>query len=168
MIRVFGLSDFKVQGFSAVLGFRWLGLGAFGFRGRRRLKPETLAMEKQQKRSKTLSPINSDRNLFSVSNPKPSTRNPKPSTTNSHELKLMINTSLMLGYIAARNTERIRASSAGCAVLNTADDLNPWHYLKDPKLWELWYIPYYGKCRIHIINRMSWIQSLNPVIVGSG
>ena len=22
------------------------------------------------------------------------------------------------------------------------------HYLKDPKLWELWYIPYYGSCRI--------------------
>ena len=27
------------------------------------------------------------------------------------------------------------------------------HYLKDPKLWELWYIPYYGSCRIYIINR---------------
>ena len=26
------------------------------------------------------------------------------------------------------------------------------HYLKDPKLWELWYIPYYGSCRIYIIN----------------
>ena len=22
------------------------------------------------------------------------------------------------------------------------------HYLKDPKLWELWYLPHYGKCRI--------------------
>ena len=22
------------------------------------------------------------------------------------------------------------------------------HYLKDPRLWELWYIPYYGSCRI--------------------
>ena len=29
------------------------------------------------------------------------------------------------------------------------------HYLKDPKLWELWYIPYYGSCRIHIINRAA-------------
>ena len=28
------------------------------------------------------------------------------------------------------------------------------HYLKDPKLWELWYIPYYGSCRILSINRM--------------
>ena len=29
------------------------------------------------------------------------------------------------------------------------------HYLKDPELWELWYIPYYGICRIYIINRES-------------
>ena len=29
------------------------------------------------------------------------------------------------------------------------------HYLKDPKLWELWYIPYYGSCRILSINRTS-------------
>ena len=27
------------------------------------------------------------------------------------------------------------------------------HYLKDPKLWELWYIPYYGSCRILSISR---------------
>ena len=27
------------------------------------------------------------------------------------------------------------------------------HYLKDPKLWELWYIPYYGYGRICIIHR---------------
>ena len=27
------------------------------------------------------------------------------------------------------------------------------HYLQDPKLWELWYLPYYGQCRIYIINR---------------
>ena len=26
---------------------------------------------------------------------------------------------------------------------------------KDPKLWELWYIPYYGSCRILSINRSS-------------
>ena len=30
------------------------------------------------------------------------------------------------------------------------------HYSKGPKLWELWYIPYYGQCRIHIINRRVW------------
>ena len=29
------------------------------------------------------------------------------------------------------------------------------HDLKDPKLWELWYIPYYGSCRILSINRIS-------------
>ena len=26
---------------------------------------------------------------------------------------------------------------------------------KDPKLWELWYIPYYGSCRILSINRID-------------
>ena len=29
------------------------------------------------------------------------------------------------------------------------------HDLKDPKLWELWYIPYYGSCRILSINRSA-------------
>ena len=29
------------------------------------------------------------------------------------------------------------------------------HYPKDPKLWELWDIPYYGSCRILIINRRN-------------
>ena len=29
------------------------------------------------------------------------------------------------------------------------------HYLKDPKLWELWYVPYYGSCRILSINRST-------------
>ena len=29
------------------------------------------------------------------------------------------------------------------------------HYLKEPKLWELWYIPYNGSCRILSINR-TW------------
>ena len=28
------------------------------------------------------------------------------------------------------------------------------HDPKDPKLWELWYIPYYGSCRILSINRI--------------
>ena len=35
---------------------------------------------------------------------------------------------------------------------HSVDDINP-AYLKDPKLWEFWYIPYYGSCRIYIINR---------------
>ena len=29
------------------------------------------------------------------------------------------------------------------------------HDPKDPKLWELWYIPYYGSCRILSIHRMD-------------
>ena len=29
------------------------------------------------------------------------------------------------------------------------------HDPKDPKLWELWYIPYYGSCRILSINSME-------------
>ena len=29
------------------------------------------------------------------------------------------------------------------------------HDPKDPKLWELWYIPSYGSCRILSINRME-------------
>ena len=29
------------------------------------------------------------------------------------------------------------------------------HYFKYPKLWELWYIPYYGSCRILSINRSN-------------
>ena len=28
-------------------------------------------------------------------------------------------------------------------------------YLKDPKLWELWYIPDSGSCRMSIISRSS-------------
>ena len=28
------------------------------------------------------------------------------------------------------------------------------HDPKDPKLWELWYIPYYGSCRILSISRI--------------
>ena len=30
------------------------------------------------------------------------------------------------------------------------------HDLKGLKLWELWYIPYYGQCRTYIINRRSF------------
>ena len=25
-------------------------------------------------------------------------------------------------------------------------------YLKAPELWELWYVPYYGLCRVYIID----------------
>ena len=27
------------------------------------------------------------------------------------------------------------------------------HYLKVPELWELWYVPYFGQCRVYIIIR---------------
>ena len=33
------------------------------------------------------------------------------------------------------------------------------HDPKDPKLWELWYIPYYGSCRILSISRRTWGKS---------
>ena len=39
----------------------------------------------------------------------------------------------------------------------TVDDIKILHYLKDPKLWELWYIPDCGSCRIPIMNRRSTI-----------
>ena len=32
------------------------------------------------------------------------------------------------------------------------------HYLKDPKLWELRYIPYYGQCRILTISSITKIR----------
>ena len=43
------------------------------------------------------------------------------------------------------------------------------HDLKDSKLWELWYIPYYGSCRILSINRritrkLPKLLSLDPVL----
>ena len=39
---------------------------------------------------------------------------------------------------------------AGGPILRLMDKIL--HDLKDPKLWELWYIPYYGSCRILSIN----------------
>ena len=33
------------------------------------------------------------------------------------------------------------------------------HDPKDPKLWELWYIPYYGSCRILSINRRDEVPA---------
>ena len=35
---------------------------------------------------------------------------------------------------------------------DTADDINPASPCKDPKLWEIWYIPSFGYCRIYIIT----------------
>ena len=39
------------------------------------------------------------------------------------------------------------------------------HYLKDPKLWELRYIPYYGSCRILSISRSKLF--ISTVIIGA-
>ena len=36
------------------------------------------------------------------------------------------------------------------------------HDPKDPKLWELWYIPYYGSCRILSINHMGSCLHIHP------
>ena len=41
------------------------------------------------------------------------------------------------------------------------------HYFKDPKLWELRYIPYSGSCRILSINRITGTQSPIPFEPGS-
>ena len=42
---------------------------------------------------------------------------------------------------------------------------------RDPRLWEVWYIPHYGECRIYVINRISMkpdaAQSLDPKTPGS-
>ena len=39
------------------------------------------------------------------------------------------------------------------------------HYLKDPKLWELWYTPYYGSCSILSISRIIHRQyTRNPAL----
>ena len=37
------------------------------------------------------------------------------------------------------------------------------HDPKDPKLWELWYIPYYGSCRILSINRRECYRVLEDL-----
>ena len=44
------------------------------------------------------------------------------------------------------------------------------HDPKDSKLWELWYIPYYGSCRILSINRVriSRILRTAPVRFAAG
>ena len=46
----------------------------------------------------------------------------------------------------------------------TVDDIHL-HYLKDPKLWELWYIPYHGKCRAYIISRSMFSLTALPIRV---
>ena len=38
------------------------------------------------------------------------------------------------------------------------------HDPKDPKLWELWYIPYYGSCRILSINRSLRLLGLKTIL----
>ena len=38
------------------------------------------------------------------------------------------------------------------------------HDPKDPKLWELWYIPYYGSCRILSINRRECYRVLEDLL----
>ena len=40
------------------------------------------------------------------------------------------------------------------------------HYLKDPKLWELWYIPSYGSCRILSINRSTYFGLFGALGIG--
>ena len=39
------------------------------------------------------------------------------------------------------------------------------HYFKYPKLWELWYIPYYGSCRILSISRRDLGAGDEPAVV---
>ena len=51
-----------------------------------------------------------------------------------------------------------RASSCPFWALRLMDKIL--HDPKDPKLWELWYIPYYGSCRILSINRISMYLTL--------
>ena len=63
-------------------------------------------------------------------------------------------------YYHHRNSQREPALAEVLAgTVEEAEDLRLMdkilHYLKYPKLWELWYIPYYGSCRILSINRSS-------------
>ena len=52
--------------------------------------------------------------------------------------------------------EAFRPIESSRSVSPTVDDMERiLYYLKEPKLWELWYIPYYGQCRIHIIGRIA-------------
>ena len=41
------------------------------------------------------------------------------------------------------------------------------HDLKDSKLWELWYIAYYGSCRILSINRILGVPYYAHSIMGT-
>ena len=47
-------------------------------------------------------------------------------------------------------------------LLRLMDKILP--YLKDPKLWELRYIPYYGSCRILSISRNTDFKSLRQFL----
>ena len=74
---------------------------------------------------------------------------------------------IVLGHYLYAYTGHTRSSEQGgvgfCA-LGSAPWLLPplrlmdkiLHDPKDSKLWELWYIPYYGSCRILSINRPSY------------
>ena len=42
------------------------------------------------------------------------------------------------------------------------------HDPKDPTLWEVWYIPYYGSCRILSINRRVYILGFRIRVQGLG
>ena len=44
----------------------------------------------------------------------------------------------------ALNPQVDRIDTPSVRGYSSVDDINPLHYLKDPKLWELWYIPYYA------------------------
>ena len=53
---------------------------------------------------------------------------------------------------------------AGCRVLEVLLLMDKiLHDPKDPKLWELWYIPYNGYCRILSINRIK--PKFNPLVI---
>ena len=41
------------------------------------------------------------------------------------------------------------------------------HYFKDPKLWELLYIPYYGSCKILSINRRRPLSDWNSETIAN-
>ena len=58
-----------------------------------------------------------------------------------------------------RNFGSVTALPQAVTLQPTVDDINL-HYLEDPELWELWYVPCSGKCKIYINSRIT--KSLNP------
>ena len=63
--------------------------------------------------------------------------------------------SILLCFGCDLGVSEIRIPSFGVLMIRLMDKIL--HDPKDPKLWELWYIPYYGSCRILSINRSSTI-----------